>query len=203
VCSSDLTGSAEKVDFDPQQTNPLQAGGGGNGGEPTDPGDGGGLPNPAAPLPEPVVMPGGGTYPHQEFPATVSISANGAPPGDSVLEWRINENPWVSSGGTSVAITAGDRLQARNVPAPGVTTYAASAEVTHEYYRMVDGFNATVEATFVNPQGGGIELPSGECREWEERIHPWFRDSAGEWRLGGWNGGIQYGNLQQRAYRGS
>ncbi len=156
---SSTGGTGQTRMFDPNQPKPSESGEGGSGGTGGTGGSGGGGddgpddPVPAVKLPAPNAIPSGGSYAYASFPGTVTLSANGAPAGESVLQYRINGGAWQAHSGGAISISPEDRLQARNIPAPGVTAYTASNVTTHEYYRLVAGFSGSSSAQFKDAQG--------------------------------------------------
>ncbi len=165
---SDMGGAGRTVMFNPNEMKPGEPpDDGGTGGPP--PGDGGGggeddpePPPPAVKLPTPNASPSGGTHSFSGFPSAVTLSPNGAPAGDSILQYRLNGGAWQTDSGGAISISPGDVLEAQNIPAPGVTTYTTGDVAINEYYRLVAGFSGAVDPGFVNAQGGGGLVSSVE-----------------------------------------
>lgn len=164
---TDLTGGGDNNPFNPNAAKPSSGTGGGTGGSGGTGGTGGtggsggtgggtGPTPPPAPLrlPTPLVTQSGGTYPFSSFPTSVTIGANGAPLGDSVLRYRKNGGAWLTMTGGSVTVAPGDVIEAQNVAVLGVTTVTDSTVNRNEYFRLVSGFTGTVQAGLGNVVGG-------------------------------------------------
>lgn len=160
---TDLTSGGQNNPFNPDMAKPASGTGGGTGGTGGSGGSGGsggtggtGPTPPTAPtaLPAPLVTQSGGTYPFSSFPTSVTISANGAPAGDSLLNYRKNGGAWETFSGGTVNVAPGDVIEAQNVPALGVTTLTSSSVNRNEYYRLVAGFTGGVQSGLGTVTGG-------------------------------------------------
>ncbi len=158
-------GTGETSRFNPNQSKTPDPGdGSGGSGGPGGGGDDGGDepadPPPAAKLPTPNGIPPGGTYAYSSFPNSVTLTANGAPAGDSVLEYRVNGGDWQIHSGGAISISPQDKVEARNVPAAGVTAYTASDVSPNEYYRLVAAFSGGLDSATWNNAAGGSGMVS-------------------------------------------
>jgi hypothetical protein len=156
---TDISGSGLSNPFDPSALsgNGSGAGSGGSGsGGSGGSGGGSGPTPPSGPLklPSPLVTQSGGTYAFGSFPTSVSISSNGAPMGDSMLMYRVSGGSWQPYTGGGVGVVPGDIVEARNVPAAGVTAYTDSDINRNEYFRLVSGFTGSTQTSVSNVTGG-------------------------------------------------
>ncbi len=162
---TEMSGNGQTIMFNPNQPKSSGSGdsggsggsgdgGGGGTGDGGGGGDGPPPPQPAVKLPAPLASPSGGTYAYSGFPNATTLSSNGAPLGDSILEYRLNGGAWQSYSGSAISLSPQDQLQARNVPAAGVTAFTESDVSTDEYYRLVAGFTGAVDSTWTSAQGG-------------------------------------------------
>lgn len=151
-------GTGETSMFNPNQSKTGGSGGSGGGSGGTGGGSGGGGGPPPDPppvkLPTPLAIPAGGTYAFSGFPSSITLSANGAPVADSILQYRVNSGAWQTHSGGAISISPQDMVEARNVPAAGVTAFSDSTTAVNEYYRMVSGFTGSLSPAWNNAQGG-------------------------------------------------
>jgi uncharacterized membrane protein YgcG len=157
----DSTGPGVDMPFDPTEAAPSTtpsdgggAGGSGGSGGGGSGGTGGGLP-PATRLPTPNLSPGGGTFAYNAFPSTVSISRNGAPAGESRLQYRINGGGWtdVAADSASVTVASGSSIEVRNYSLD-TTRYFDSNSAAGSYYRLISNVAGTHTGTWGNATGG-------------------------------------------------
>ncbi|MGV3660862.1 MAG: choice-of-anchor K domain-containing protein [Prosthecobacter sp.] len=148
---------ADSGGFNPEEEQPPS-------GEPPtpDPGGDGGGPggdgeNPTLPtlskLPRPVITPGGGTFAFAAFPASATISSNGALPAVSRLMYRVNGGAWTEYTGATLSLSPAMTLQAKN-ESTRPAEYADSSVNTQTYYRLTSGFSGTGDGTWGNAIGG-------------------------------------------------
>lgn len=126
------------------------SGGGGSGGG-SGGGGGGGSGSPLV-LPTPTIAPSGGTFPNASFPSSVTINNNGAPGGQSKLEYQINGGTWQTYS-VGLPIASGDVVNARNTTLDAAT-YSDSATATETYYQLVSDFSGGGVGSWGNVQGG-------------------------------------------------
>lgn len=145
--------------FDPDElvpmTPPPNDGGGGDGGGGGGGGDGGGggTPDPLR-LPTPSITPSGGTFSHSAFPATFTVSPNGAPGGTlSQLLYQKNGGGWMPYTGVPIPLLPSDSVVAKNF-AIDTAAYSDSSSRNARYYRLVSGFTGTSTGTWGNATGG-------------------------------------------------
>lgn len=123
------------------------SGGGGSGGG----GSGGGSGSPLV-LPTPSISPSGGTFSNSGFPSSVTLNNNGAPPGQSRLEYQVNGGAWQTYS-TPITIASADAISARNktLDAPA---FSDSTTITETYYQLVSDFSGGGVGSWGNVQGG-------------------------------------------------
>lgn len=154
-------GTGNSAPFNPDEEAPTGtpppdgggSGGAGDGGSGGTPGGGTGNPTPTK-LPKPSINPSGGTFAYAAFPSSVTISANGAPAGESSqLQYRVNGGGWVAYENSPVSLTPADLVEARNV-ALDTLAYSDSSNALARYYRLVENFTGTSTGTWGNAAGG-------------------------------------------------
>lgn len=123
------------------------SGGGGSGG-----GGSGGSGSLPLVLPSPSISPAGGTFANASFPSSVTLNNNGAPSGQSRLEYQINGGAWQTYS-TPISITSADAVSARNKTLD-TAAYSDSTTVTETYYQLVSDFNGGGVGSWGNVQGG-------------------------------------------------
>ena len=145
--------------FDPNEslpTAPPPDDGGGGGGGPVDGGGGGGGggPTPPSQLPVPIITPGGGTFGYAGFPASVTLSPNGAPGGtESQLRFQKNGGGWQPYLGVPIPVIPSDLIVAKNFTLDS-TKKSDSSSKNARYYRLVSGFTGSSTGTWGNATGG-------------------------------------------------
>lgn len=150
--------------FDPTKEKPFIPPGGEGGGDPGTGGGGTGNPGTGTPgtgtpqvptatqLPRPTMTPAGGTFAYDKFPTSIVLKPNGAPTSGSVLEYRINNGPWIPYT-NPLSVGSGDKLDTRN-RATDTTLYKNSATLTGTYFRLASNFSGSSTATWGNAVGG-------------------------------------------------
>lgn len=127
-------------------------GGGGSGGSGGGSGSGSGGSGSLLALPTPTISPAGGTFANASFPSSVSIDNNGAPAGQSKLEYQLNSGAWQAYL-TPLTISSGDTVKARNTSLD-IATYSDSASASETYYQLVSDFSGGGIGSWGNVQGG-------------------------------------------------
>ncbi len=106
-------------------------------------------------LPTPIITPTGGSFVKASFPASATVSSNGAPGGtNSTLQYRRTTGGVVGSWTTyasAIAITYGDVIEARNL-AVNTTAYNTSATASQTYNLTV----TTLQTPINSPTGGSF-----------------------------------------------
>ena len=109
-------------------------------------------------LPTPVITPVGGNFPKASFPASATVSANGAPPGFYTLQYRKTTKAGVVGAWTNytaaIPLTYGDKIEAQNLTTS--SAYNTSAMDTETYILSVN----TLPTPTITPAGGGYPKAS-------------------------------------------
>jgi hypothetical protein len=110
-------------------------------------------------LPTPVISPNGGSFSGATFPATATISSNGAPGTGSQLQYMVTHSNGTSTAwtaySTAIALAYGDTVSAKNY-ASDTTLYADSLTTAQTYTLNV----ATLPTPVITPVGGAFPKAS-------------------------------------------
>ncbi|MCB1277362.1 choice-of-anchor K domain-containing protein [Prosthecobacter sp.] len=104
-------------------------------------------------LPPPTISPSGGTFAFLDFPSSVTVDRNGAPPAASNMMYRINSGAWDIYHGGPIPLTPAMTLQAYN-ETTRPAEYSSSSTITKTFYRLTSGFSGTGEGNWGNAIGG-------------------------------------------------
>ena len=120
-------------------------------------------------LPTPIISPAGGHLRLCELPSSVFINSNGAPGGQSKLEYQLNGGAWQDYSTSNHHLPPGDSINARNKSLNPVA-FSDSATSAEAYYQLVSDFSGGGVGSWGNVQGGSNLVQA--TTEWRSHFDP-------------------------------